>query len=615
MRALQDFLHAIQFRLLGKWLFLGGAVGIVAGLGAVLFHWLLGVISHWALGQVAGVVMPVPAGEGGGPEVFQFSVAHRWLLLVIPTIGGLISGFLIYTFAPEAEGHGTDAVIEAFHRRGGLIRPIVPIIKVIASAITIGTGGSAGREGPIAQIGAGFGSVLARVLRLPVRDRRILTIAGVGGGIGAIFRAPLGGALFSVEVLYSRPDFESDAVVPSIISAIFAYSIFGLVYSFTPIFSTHPYRFSVVELPFFGLLGLVLVPFGFVYVRVFYGVRDLFRAWQAPNHIKPMVGGLLLGLILMAFPYVMGTSYGWLQLALLGKLTLGLLIGIALLKILATALTIGSGGSGGVFAPSLVIGAMLGGAFGVVMQHLFPALIHDSTPFALVGMGSFFAAVAKVPLSTLVMVAEMTGNYDLLVPMTLSMSLAYLFSGRWSIYESQVPSRVDSPAHQGEFLTDILEDILVKDAAELPVFVPHFPQEMPIQEALRRAAETRFHCFPVVDKKGNLRGFLYADDLRSILFSGEMGTLSPILIVGDIAQERVPTLKPTDNLQKALSEFIKTGYEELPVVDEQGKCIGVLSRRDLMSAYDRELLRRRRLVEEEEARPVPTRPGAKRRIL
>ncbi len=592
---IRHLLEQVEFKHLGKWLFLGMIVGIVSGAGAVLFYWLLDLSTKFFLVKVSGYVLPHPAGEGALERITStLIVSKRWLLLIVPVIGGLISGVLIYTYAPEAEGHGTDAVISAFHWGRGIIRPIVPVIKTIASAITIGSGGSAGREGPIAQIGAGFASILGRAMRFSVRDTRILVLAGTAGGIGSIFRAPLGGALFATEVLYRHPDFESDAVIPSIISAIFAYIVYGLTFSFKPIFSTPYYSFKAFDLLWFGILGLLLVPLGYIYVRSFYRIRDFFKNWKTvPDHIKPMIGGIGVGIIIFLFPQVAGTSYGWVQLAFMGKLSVGLLIILGFAKIGATSLTIGSGGSGGVFAPSLAIGAFFGAAFGNLIQHLFPHLAVNPAAFAVVGMGSFFAAVGKVPLSALVMVVEMTGNYNLIVPMTLSMSLAYIFSGRWSIYENQVPSKVQSPVHQGELIMDIMEGMRVKDAIQLPSKVLSFSENTNILDALRKVATVPYHCFPVIGVDGKLRGFLYSEDLRSLLFSGELDTIAPAVIVGDILSTNVPTLSPDDDLKRALSLFISSGREELPVIDENNRCIGILTHKELMKAYDKELAKRK----------------------
>ena len=279
-------------------------------------------------------------------------------------MGGLVSGLLVYLIAPEAEGHGTDAMIDAFHQRGGYIRKRVPLVKILASAITIGSGGSAGKEGPIAQIGAGFGSFFATVFKLKPRDRRILVLAGAAGGIGAIFHAPLGAALFAPEVLYRETEFESEAILPCIVSSIVASSIFDQYFGRTALFFPGPVDFAPVELLPYALFGVVCAGVGYLYVKLFYDVaRDrIFRRVKLPKMLKPALGGLMLGVVALLFPQIMDGGYGWVQAALEGKIFWGTMLLLALMKIVATSCTISSGGSGGVFGPSMVIGATLGAA-------------------------------------------------------------------------------------------------------------------------------------------------------------------------------------------------------------------------------------------------------------
>ena len=259
-------------------------VGVIAGLGAVAFLKAL----DWMMSHVLGGLMglyPPPTGEGSLHPIGY--PATWWLVLLIPTLGGLVSGLLVFTFAPEAEGHGTDSLIKAFHRGGGLIRARVPIIKGIASVITIGSSGSAGQEGPIAQIGAGFGSLLARLLRLTPGERRLLMLSGAAGGIGAIFRAPLGGALFAGEVLYSSSAMEAAALLPCLTSSIVAYSTFALFVTPKPIFDVPDLAFhGLRELPLFSILAIVCAIVGWLYVKGFYGLRDyFFKRIPIPRHL------------------------------------------------------------------------------------------------------------------------------------------------------------------------------------------------------------------------------------------------------------------------------------------------------------------------------------------
>ncbi|PLX93362.1 MAG: chloride channel protein, partial [Desulfuromonas sp.] len=456
----QKHLGGSGFRLL----FLSALVGVVAGCGALLFYYATNSVDHLMLGTI-GSYHPPQEGLAAGlntPYIDSLGMDFRWFLFLLPVIGGLISGWLVYTFAPEAEGHGTDGALEAFHRKGGVIRSRVPVVKTIASIATIGTGGSAGREGPIAQIGAGFGSFIAGKLGLSASDRRILLLAGMAGGVGATFRSPLGGALFAVEVLYRDPEFEHEGLIPSIISSIVAFSLFGAVTGWEPLLATPHFHFqNPSELILYLALGLCCALLGVIYVKTFYGMRDLFKKIPIVNWLKPALGGLLLGILAMFVPQVLGSGYGWVQMALYGNMALWVMLVIALAKILATSFTISSGGSGGVFAPSLVIGAMLGGAFGATADILFPMLAQDPRAYVLVGMAGFFAGVANAPIATLIMVSELTGNYGLLAPLMLVCVVAMIAMRKNSIYENQVTGRFDSPAHLGDFVIDVLEGITV----------------------------------------------------------------------------------------------------------------------------------------------------------
>ena len=341
------------------------AVGVVSGLGAILFEELLRRALHFFLYLPTGYLEPLKGSEVS--TVAALASTHSWLFLLIPALGGLVSGVMVFFIAPEAEGHGTDAMIEAFHCRGGYIRKRVPLVKILASALTIGSGGSAGKEGPIAQIGAGFGSFLATVLKLKPRDRRILVLAGAAGGIGAIFHAPLGAALFAPEVLYRETEFEFEAILPCIVSAIVASSIFDKYFGRTALFFPGPVDFAPAELLPYAIFAVVCALVGYVYVKLFYDVvRDrIFKKVPIPTALKPALGGLLLGVIALLVPQVMNGGYGWIQAALEGKIFWGTMFLLALMKILATCCTISSGGSGGVFGPSVFMGAMLGGAFGL----------------------------------------------------------------------------------------------------------------------------------------------------------------------------------------------------------------------------------------------------------
>lgn len=598
----------------GRLVLLSPLVGLVAGLGAALFFYLLTLTQSFCLGQVEGYYPP-PAGDEPATHATHLP-SNWWAVLLVPTVGGLVCGILVYGLAPEAEGHGTDAMVRAFHRLGGRIRARVPFVKSIASIITIGTGGSAGREGPIAQIGAGFGSYLADKLGLGEQDRRLLMLAGGAGGIGAIFRAPLGGALFVSEVLYGATALEFAAVIPCFISSVTAYTVFASIFGQGLAFRTPAdlVFHNPIELPLYLVFAVLCALVGYFYVAVFYGLRNRFfrklgipvlreGRWQMiplPNAVKPAIGGLMLGTLAIWFPQLMSGGYGWIQEALDGHLALKVMIVLCIGKIFATSFTISSGGSGGVFAPSLFIGAMLGGAFGMACDQLFPGVVEHPEAFVLVGMGGFFAGVARVPLTGMLMVCEMSGSYGLLVPLMLvSVIHVAILASRWTLYEEQVPSMVDSPAHQGDFVVDVLERIRVHDVFDPRRKVELIPEDMKLDDILQLAAVSRSLYFPVVDKNKRLTGIFSLRDLRSAFVGNGAGQL---VVAADLASQPVLTVTLDDDLHTALRRFTQKNIDELPVVDKDDatRVLGMLSRKDVIAAYHNKVTELRHEVPDDE---------------
>ena len=582
----------LQLHTVGRVLVLSTLVGIVAGLGAIVFQYLCQWVSHLALDGVAGLRMEGPAGERA---LFHATATplRLWLIPVVTTAGGLLTALIVQRFAPEAAGHGTDEAVDAFHRRNGIIRARVPIVKTIASAITLGSGGSGGREGPIAQIGAGFGSFLATRLGLGVRDRRVLLAAGVGAGVGSIFRAPLAGALFAAEVLYADTEFESDVIIPAAIATIVAYCVFSLKFGFGALFATPHFTFrSAAELLPYSVLALAVAAASGVFVKVFYGTHALFERLRMPKLLKPALGGLLTGLMaLLAYELtrdtrtldVLSFGYGSIQDAIHGQLPLMLLLVIGLGKMVTTASSIGSGGSGGVFGPSMVIGAMLGGAVGVLAQRWMPGVVTQPGAFVAVGMAGFFSAAANTPISTLVMVSEMTGNYELLLPSLWVCSLAYLLARRWKLYRSQVASRLESPAHQGAILGGVLRSLRVEDViGGRPLH--QLGESAPLREVIRECLRSSQHCFPVVDGEQRMTGLISLAQLRQFLDEHDTG---PAVIAHDLATKPAAVLSPRDDLERGFQLLMSLEVEELPVVDDadHGRVVGILSRRDIIAAY------------------------------
>lgn len=564
----------------------GVLVGIISGLGGIVFNYMIDAGTRFFTQDLIRYLSP----KGNASFNFLGFPFERWMMLWIPALGGLISGFLVFRFAPEAEGHGTDAMIDSFHRKKGVVRKPVPIVKTIASAITIGTGGSAGKEGPIAQIGSGFGSIVASYLRLSDTERRVLLLAGAAGGIGAIFKAPLGAALFAAEVLYSKSDFEFEAIMPCILSSIVGFMVFTIYDGTGTIFHIPAFELTTLgQLPFYGGMGLLCAFAGYIYVKVFYGTRNgIFRPLKIPRSLKPALGGLLLGVVAFFLPQVLGGGYVWIQSAIDGSLTAAVMAALVAGKIVSTSLTISSGGSGGVFAPSLFIGSMLGGFYGNMCARFFPQVITQPSAFVLVGMGGFFAGVAKTPIAALIMVAEMTGGYNLILPMMLVSSLAYLLLGKVSLYEKQVPTRIDSPAHTWDYSVDIMDHLVVKDAVSYDRKPEIIPEDMDFEHMLQLMVDSNQQDFPVVNKQNQLVGIISMTDLRSAMADA---SLHPLLLAKDLAVTRVTAVMMDDTLNTALRLMASADVRELPVVlkEEPDRVVSMVSRKDITRAYHDEI--------------------------
>ncbi|MCK4768014.1 MAG: chloride channel protein, partial [Desulfobacula sp.] len=548
-------------------------------------HYLCGLGMHYFLDLMAGYRPGAPAGEHLllPPTQTPF---NRWILLILPALGGLVSGWLVYTFAPEAEGHGTDAAIDAYHHKGGLIRSRIPIIKTIASTLTLTTGGSGGREGPIAQIGAGFGSFLATKFKLSERERRIMMAAGIGAGVGSIFRAPLAGALFAAEVLYRDPDFESEVIIPAGISSVVAYCTFCLVFGWGSLFDSPSFKFqNPLELGPYLVLAGVLAVTAILYIKVFYGVIDLFKKMSIPNHFKPALGGLVTGIIGFFLPYTLSFGYGITQQAIFNQVAIPTLIALAIGKIFTTSFSIGSGGSGGVFGPSIVIGGAMGGAVGKLFHLLIPSVVTSPGSFVIVGMAGFFAAASNTPISTIIFISEMTNSYHLLLPSLLVCSICYLLCQKWTIFENQVKSRIDSPAHAGEFMMDILQTIKVGDLRHLIKEVRCVNEDMAFSEFKKIFSSTKQHYFPVINSKGDLSGIFSSNDVREVIFTLH---IEQLVVMKDIMVSDLIFTTSSEDLNTVLLKLTQKNIDALPVMDEDdsGRLIGLIYRRDIISYYN-----------------------------
>ena len=569
-----------QVRYLRKWLVISVLIGVVSGAGSILFYLAINWATRLMLGTAAGFIPPAPGGEG--PTVVT-AITRTWMIPVVCTLGGLLSGLIVFKLAPEAEGHGTDAAINAFHNKDGFIRRRIPLVKLVASAITIGSGGSAGREGPVALIGAGFGSTIADVFKLNAHDRRIALAIGIGAGIGSIFKAPLGGAILSTEILYRR-DFEFEALLPSFIASIVGYSVFASWHGWIPVFTiSTQFEFRrPEELAGYAILGIVCAGFGILYGRMFYGVRDLFRRVKVPNYVKPAIGGLVVGVIGMFLPQILGMGYGWLQLAINGDLTalpLGIMAAVAFGKIVATSLSVGSGGSGGVFAPGLVIGGMVGGATWSLLHRFTSIVPSDPGIFVILGMMTLFGGIGKAPLAIMIMVSEMTGNYSLLIPSMVSVVIAYFLTGDSYIYENQVNTRADSPAHRAEFSTPLLERIKVADAMITKVVT--VSPSLNVYEVSRLMKSHGIDAIPVIDS-GRLVGIVANLDTARIPERNW-----PHMQAWEIMSKQLVVGHPGESLFEALDRMNHANISHLPIVDDVrgDKMIGFLALHDISNAY------------------------------
>ena len=591
-----------------KWMVLGVLIGVVAGCGAIVFFEAIDLATRLFLGHLAGLTPPVAAGEG--PTAVT-DASRRWVLPAVLALGGLLSGLIVYTLAPEAEGHGTDAAIDAFHRKAGRIRSRIPPIKLIASAITIGSGGSAGREGPTAQIAAGFGSWLGDAFRLTPQDRRVAVAVGMGAGIGAIFKAPLGGAILAAEILYIR-DFELDAIIPGFIASVIGYAIFGAWSGWTPVFgNAHGLTFTQPEsLIWYAVLGLGAGVGGIAYAKTFYAARDAFHRLRIPPHLKPAIGGCCVGVIALWFPQVLSMGYGWLQLAIDGntvELATATMLALVALKIIATSLTIGSGGSGGVFAPGLFIGGMLGGGMWGVLHTHVPWMPDTPAPFVIVGMMALFGGVANAPIAVMLMVAEMTGEFSMLVPAMIATGIAYLVSGDTSIYESQVRTRADSPAHREEYNIPLITAINVGEAMRTGV-VTGSPGDS-IEAAEERIEAAGVRGLAIVEA-GRLVGmFTVSDALRA--------HRDNLRSVSSAMTKNLQVAYPDESLHTALMRMTSMHVSRLPVVERRrpAHLLGMLALRDIAGALEVELAAmaeaaRDRIAAIDGNRSTPTSGGA-----
>ncbi len=579
-----------------RWLVIGVLVGTLSGLIAVGFFWLVEIGKFVLQHNLAGIVSPEPAGEGifHGPA----GEFRPWLIPVFTTGTGLFTGWLVHKFIPETINggtDGTDATINAFHNQGGIIRARVAIIRGFCSVLTIASGGSAGREGPITQMGAGVGSWLAKIFDLSAKERRILLLAGAAGGLGAIFRAPLGGALTAVEVIY-REDFEAEAILPSVMSSVVSYSIFTFFYGTEPIFGIPRFSFSDPrELIFYALLAFVCAAVGWMYIRTFYFIKYhiFFPLREKIGLMWSMAfGGFAMGMIGIMYPHLavdgivtgglLSGGYGWLELAILGQIPALGMCYIIVGKTLATSVTIGSGMSGGMFAPALFVGGMSGGLVGKFGHHYFPEIVTQPGAYILVGMAAFFAGVANAPIGPLIMVTELTQGYGLLAPLMLASALCLVLGRNFSLYEHQVENKFDSPAHAEDATINVLEQMHVTDFYN-PSTVIVLEESTTLKALTDIIANSDQMYFPVKRADGWYVGMISIHNVRTWMFEED---LHDLVVVRDLMSRPV-YVRPDYDLYQALLRFVNTDYGQIPVVAQTNTSdiIGLINRDDVFQAY------------------------------
>ncbi|MHA1686048.1 MAG: chloride channel protein [Candidatus Heimdallarchaeaceae archaeon] len=555
-----------------KWLLidlLGVIAGIAGGLGAVFFRLMI----RWNNILFFDIILKKLSWNVGG---------YNLTYILLPALGGLIIGPLIMKFAPETKGHGVPEVLESVALKGGNIRKRVAIFKVAVSSVTIGSGGSAGREGPIAQIGATVGSLLGQLTKMDPKHRRLLVVCGLSAGIAGTFNAPLGGALFGMEILLRGVGLFN--AMPVILSSVVGVAIASVFFKLEPAFQVPATTWQPPELLFYLLLGIIFGILAVLWVKSFYLIEDFFEILHIPNWSKLAVGGLLTGILLMLFPSdgIGGVGYDGIQKALDGGYTVfGFLFLLGLLKILATGFTVGSGGSGGIFAPSLYIGSMFGLGFGYIFQILFPKTIDHPYTFALAGMAALFAGAAQAPMNVIIMIPEMTGDYALIPPIMLtsftSFFVAWILLRGSSIYTIKLERRGISLRMGRPYLLDIIKagDVMTKNVITVD-------EEMPVSIVELMFIEHHHSGYPVT-RDNELVGIVTITDALEVP-EKERGQKK----VKEIMSPFIVVTYPDETIHACLDKMQKHKIGRLPVVAKEDIRMlkGIITKHDIMHAYE-----------------------------
>ncbi len=589
----EDWVDVVAARRLGRRLLVYLAVGVMAAVGTMLVFKTSALVAHWFFTPLVGT--PLGHEVGAAEPAFLIPTGSRWFVLLVPTVGGLLAGLLMTRFAPEVGGGGVGLVIDAYHFRDGKLRKRVPLIKLIASALTMGSGGSAGAEGPVAQVSAGMASLLAQRLNLSPSERRVLLVTGMAAGIGSAFHTPVAGALFATEVLYADMEIESPVLVPAILTTTVAYAVFGATVGWEPVVTFPAITFdSIPTLLPYTVLALVTGSAAIVFVKLLNWMRQhIGHNKRIPAWLRPAVGGFGVGIVGLFVVPALGKGYSLAQSAIDGRLAAGALFALAGLKMLATTLTVGSGGSGGKLSPSLVMGGALGGGVAALFQQFFPGIEVQPAAFVLVGMASFFGAASNTPLATIFLVSEIAGNYKLLVPSVWVGALAFILARNHGVFKTQPRTRLDAPPQLSQLMAAVLRRIRVRDVlGDNPRQVTTFHPGATFSELVNAFATSIQSVFPVVepDPAGGERvvGVVDGRDLRRRI--GE-GLAENALIAGDLLMPAV-SVTPDDTLYDAFARMSASGFTEDLVVTSGGDdnhLLGLLSRREVIAAYFRRI--------------------------
>lgn len=511
-----------------------------------------------------------------------------FFLPFVPIIGALSLFSLVRLTSPEVYGYGFPKFIIDVNLHGGFINVRQTIIKILGSVITLALGGSAGREGPIAQLGGVIGTTVSRLFKGSGVRLRTFIACGCAGGIAATFNAPLAGVFFAQEIVLLG-EFEFTSFMPIVVSAGASTILARALYMNKPLFNIPPYSIrSFWELGFYILLGVFLGALSYLFLRIFYATKVYFDKIEVPLHLKPFLGFFLVGLIGIFFPWVFGNGYPYVQKALSGNIVGSLMFALIFFKMLATSITLGSGGMGGMFAPSLYIGAMAGGCFGAVIHHFFPTFTAPYPAYAIVGMGGFLAALIHAPVTAIFLAFEITDEYRIILPIIFASITgtvtAYALS-RESIDTYEL-SQKGINLHAGRE-ANVMASISVGEAMTKKVIT--VPKDMRLKEFLCFIRDKRHTCFPVVNEDGELAGIVSFQDFREIL-AGDVPKYH--LAVNDICSKDVITITPDKNLMDALEKMRYKNIERLPVVDPKNskRLVGLLSQRDIINVYNKALL-------------------------